>query len=310
MLKSTQTRNVCLEFSVATNDFVKNFTAVDVELANNDLASICELGLAKFREGQLVETWRAVVNPESDFEVAFHSNLHGIRSGHVEGAPTFPEVYHVLKHFTNQGVCVFHAASGFDQNCLSRACERYALEDLTKYTEWKSTLQMAKNHWPDQSSYKLEALCKKIGHDYHPHNALEDAIAAAAILRAISGVSDSPAIAAVGGGSNRPRTFRRVASTRHEKGLRADPNGPFHNTYIVLTGIFSPPWDDRGGFEQYLTTLGFTPRGNISGKTEILVTGQSPGISKIKRAQQSNIRIMSEKEFLQYIQVDNRHLDH
>ena len=285
-------------------DFEKNFTAIDVELANRDYTSICEVGLAKFRGGQLVETWRALLNPESEFEFLYHSNLHGIHQKHISDAPTFPEIYSVLKRFTDQESCIYHATGGFDQVCLSRTCERYSLDDLAQYSEWTSTLNMAMNYWPDEKSYKLEKLCRKIGHDYHPHNALEDAIAAAAIFRAVSDAAHTPAIAAVGGGHDRPRTFRRVTSLRHEKGLHGNPNGPFYKTYIVLSGNFSNPWDDRGTFERYLDELGFIPRGSISGRTQILVTGESPGPSKLEKAHKQNIRIMGEEEFLRYIESE------
>lgn len=288
---------------MANRSYEKNFTAIDVELANNDLGSICEIGVAKFRAGELVETWRALVNPEAEYVSLYHSDLHGIRDQHTSVAPTFPEVYPIVRRFTERETCIFHGASRFDQVSLAQACERYRLDDVTAHAEWLSTLDLARQHWPDEPSHKLESLCKKIGHDYLPHNALEDAIASAAIFRAVSGLTSVPAIAAAGTAGDRPRTFRRVASRRHETGLRGNPEGPFAGIHIVITGNFSPPWDDRGALEHHLCKLGFVPRGSISGKTKILVTGDSPGPKKVSRAEQQGIRIMGESEFLQYIRL-------
>jgi DNA polymerase-3 subunit epsilon len=288
---------------MAIKKYGRNFTAIDVELANDDLGSICEVGLAKFRAGELVETWRALVNPEGPYQELYHSDLHGIRHQHTSEAPKFPEVYFVLKRFMEEEVCIFHGASSFDQACIARACERYQLSDITDDPEWVSTFDLARDYWPDEPSYKLENLCRKIGHDYLPHNALEDAIASAAVFRAVCGLTRVPAIVAAGTAGDRPRTFRRVASRRHETGLKGNADGPFAGTHIVVTGNLAPPWDDRGAFERYLCTLGFVPRGSISGKTKILVAGDAPGTSKVKKAAHQGIQIMGEKEFLRYIDI-------
>ena len=108
-----------------------NFTAIDVELANNEFNSICEVGLSRFRGSELVETWRVLVDPEDHYEQLYHSDLHGIREQHTSEASTFPEIHPLLKHFLAKELCIFHAASGFDRECLRKACERYALEDVT-----------------------------------------------------------------------------------------------------------------------------------------------------------------------------------
>lgn len=46
------------------------FVAIDVETANSDMASICQIGLAKFTEGELVDEWVSIIDPEDDFDWA------------------------------------------------------------------------------------------------------------------------------------------------------------------------------------------------------------------------------------------------
>jgi DNA polymerase-3 subunit epsilon len=96
-------------------------------------------GLARFRGSELVETWRVLVDPEDHYEQLYHSDLHGIREQHTSEASTFPEIHPLLKHFLAKELCIFHAASGFDRECLRKACERYALENVTT-SDWLSTL--------------------------------------------------------------------------------------------------------------------------------------------------------------------------
>lgn len=280
---------------------IRHFTSVDIELANSDLHSICEIGIARFRAGNLVETWRAVINPECDFEAIYHSNLHGIRQEHAQDAPTFPAIYGTLERFLDGENCIYHAASNFDPNCISSACRRYLLEDVTDGATWRSTLDLARQCWPGESSYKLENLCKKIRHSYLPHNALEDSIACGALFRALSGCAVVPAIQAAGDASDRPRTFRKVASQRRGTGLKANEDGPFAATFVVYSGVFSPPWDDRPQFEELLCSLGFCPRNNFSKKTKLLVVGEGAGPRKIEYAQENGILIMDEWEFFEMV---------
>ncbi len=280
---------------------IQHFTAIDVELANDDWHSVCEIGIAKFRAGELVGTWRALVNPECEYVFLYHSDLHGIRKQHTAEAPNFCGVYGVLDHFLDDELCIYHAASEFDPRCIREACVRYSLPDVTQSATWLSTLDLSRETWPDAASHKLENLAEMIGHDYVPHNALEDAIACAAVFRALSGISPVPAIGAAGNASDRPRTFRRVPSRKIKSGLEGSEEGRFAGMFIVISGNFAPPWEDRSCFAEHLCTLGFTPRKSISGKTDILVIGEEYGPKKYEKASDMDITIMSESEFLGYI---------
>lgn len=54
---------------------MERFVAFDVETANENRSSICQIGLAFFENGQLVETWESLVNPKTyfaDMNIAIH----------------------------------------------------------------------------------------------------------------------------------------------------------------------------------------------------------------------------------------------
>jgi DNA polymerase III subunit epsilon len=40
------------------------FVAIDFETANASLASICQIGVAVFIDGQIVDEWETLINPE------------------------------------------------------------------------------------------------------------------------------------------------------------------------------------------------------------------------------------------------------
>jgi len=280
---------------------MKGFTAIDVELANTNPNSICEIGAVRFRNGVLIETWKVIVNPHAEFGTTFQSNLHGITEAHVQDAPTFPEIYPTLVRFVAGEICVTHSNSGFDENCLRRACQEHGLEDITQSGEWRSTVSIARTFFPGMKNYKLETLCREIGHEYEAHNALEDAMASAAVVLNAAGHGDVAAISGIGGRPDRPRTYRKSPKRRRQTGLHGNPDGPFYQTRIVVTGIFSSPWQDRSSLEQHLHQLGFALRGGVTGKTEILVVGSGPGPSKIKKAEELGTDVMDEASFWEFV---------
>lgn len=80
------------------------FVALDVETANADMASICQIGVANFADGQLVEEWSSLVDPEDDFD-PINVEIHGIDEDTVAGAPTFPKLVNNLDGYLSGSVC-------------------------------------------------------------------------------------------------------------------------------------------------------------------------------------------------------------
>jgi DNA polymerase-3 subunit epsilon len=68
-----------------------NFVAIDVETANADMASICQIGLVKYVNGVPAEEWKTYVDPEDYFD-GINVDIHGIDEAVVRGAPTFAEL--------------------------------------------------------------------------------------------------------------------------------------------------------------------------------------------------------------------------
>ena len=44
------------------------FIAIDVETANPDLVSICQVGIVTFSNGKAVEYWQSLIDPEDEFD--------------------------------------------------------------------------------------------------------------------------------------------------------------------------------------------------------------------------------------------------
>jgi len=106
-----------------------NFIALDVETANADMASICQIGIAKYADGKLIEEWSSLLNPEDDFD-PMNVHIHGIAEEDVVGSPTFPEIADTLGRFLSSEICVTH--THFDRVSIRRASDKYALRNSTR----------------------------------------------------------------------------------------------------------------------------------------------------------------------------------
>lgn len=47
-----------------------DFVAIDVETANPDMSSICQIGVAVYQNGQIIEEWKTYIDPEDYFNWA------------------------------------------------------------------------------------------------------------------------------------------------------------------------------------------------------------------------------------------------
>ena len=155
------------------------FAAVDVETANADMASICQIGLARFKDGKVVDEWSSLVNPEDYFDF-INIDIHGITEKDVMDAPAFPEVVNNLYSFLSDSICVSH--TNFDRVSLRRALEKYSLQPINAL--WLDSAKVARRAWKEcaWSAYGLSNVCKIIGYNFKHHDALEDAKASGQVL--------------------------------------------------------------------------------------------------------------------------------
>lgn len=156
-----------------------DFVAIDVETANPDLASICQIGLAAYERGILKESWQTLVNPEDYFDL-MNVSIHGIDEHDVKGAPTFPQAFDILSEWLIRTVVASHTP--FDRVALARAVEKYDLEEIE--STWLDTARVVRRAWPEFShrGYGLANVCSKLGIVFEHHDAEEDARAAGEIL--------------------------------------------------------------------------------------------------------------------------------
>ena len=164
------------------NDFPSRpirFAALDVETANHDRASICQIGVACVLEDNSIATWTTYVDPRTS-TWAF-TGLHGIRQSTVRGAPTFADALLTLEA-PLQGLTVYQH-SGFDRSAFRAACAALKREE-PEWT-WQNSVTVARRAWPElkgKGGHGLASLKTHLRLSFMHHDAGEDARAAAEVV--------------------------------------------------------------------------------------------------------------------------------
>ncbi|MGU3350030.1 exonuclease domain-containing protein [Pseudomonas monsensis] len=168
-----------------------DFVAIDVETANADMASICQIGIACFKNGVLTEEWQTLINPE-DYFSDINIGIHGIDETDVMDSPKFVDIFEQLSRYLRGSICVCH--THFDRISLDRAFRKHGLPQME--INWLDSARVARRSWLQfaNKGYGLAKVAEHIGYTFKHHDALEDAKAAGHILLAaveVTGISVS-----------------------------------------------------------------------------------------------------------------------
>jgi DNA polymerase-3 subunit epsilon len=155
-----------------------DYYVVDVETANQRRESICQIGIAFFEGGKMVDGWESLVNPLDDF-LPFNVALHGIGPQQVAHAPVWSELCPKVSSLLGGAAVASH--TDFDRSALSSACARAGIQ-VVNYGKWIDTCWLARSAWPDLPNHKLTTLARNFGIAYRAHDALEDARVAGEVL--------------------------------------------------------------------------------------------------------------------------------
>jgi|TARA_R100000687_G_scaffold83605_1_gene87567 DNA polymerase III epsilon subunit-like protein len=164
------------------------FVTLDVETANNDRSSICQIGVACVRPNNSIETWVTYIDPQTSRWV--FTGLHGISAATVNGSPTIAEVLPILEKGL-RGLTVYQH-SGFDRSAVRAACT--ALSRPEPEWNWQDSVAVARRAWPElrgNGGHGLASLKRHLGLSFEHHDAGEDARAAAEVVLQAEGLRAS-----------------------------------------------------------------------------------------------------------------------
>ncbi len=159
------------------------FVAVDVETANGDAGSICQIGFARFADGRLVDNWAWLVHPQTYFS-AGNIAIHGIRPGDVTHAPDWSAIHERVSEVLAGQIVVSHTA--FDVTAITRACLAHDRPPIE--ARWLDSVRVARRAFPELKGegggHGLANLKGVLGLEFDHHDAGEDARAAGWVVEA------------------------------------------------------------------------------------------------------------------------------
>lgn len=256
---------------------VNRFVVVDVETANADYASICQIGVAIFENWSLVDTWETLVNPQCDFSSG-NIGIHGITEAHVVDAPKFKDVYAYIDQRMRGQLVISHSL--FDRNAFDQAFRLHGLDWFECH--WMDSTRVVRRTWPELSKrgYGLSNLKKKFGLEFQHHDALEDAIAAGTVLTLAAKKRGHSVFEMVEFAGHTAK--QQPTPKLHLEGM---PDRPLSGQVCVLSGEFP---SGKTIVADLINQLGAAIHPNVTKKTTMLVKYdlQDPATGKQKKAAQ------------------------
>ena len=238
-----------------------DFVVIDVETANPDLGSICQIGIAIFSEGKFLESWSSLVNPDDYFD-DFNVSVHGITAAMVSSAPRWAEIHEkIKKKYSNQLVA---SHTPFDRTAIQRACEKNGAAPFE--CQWLDTARVVRRTWTEfsRSGYGLSSLSKHFGISFKHHDAEEDArVAGEILLLAIQASGKSAAEWCI-------QSLKSSSTARSCTALEANPEGPLFGNVVVFTGALSIPRQEAAKLAAF---AGCEVGAGVTKHTSLLVVG-------------------------------------
>lgn len=158
---------------------MKDFVAIDFETANNERSSVCSVGIIIVRNGEFVDSFYSLIQPEPNYYNYWCTQVHGLTKNDTENAPIFPEVWKQIEPKIKDLPLVAHNKA-FDESCLKAVFRCYQM-DYPDY-DFYCTCIASRKAFPDAENHQLHTISELCGyHLENHHHALADAEACAAI---------------------------------------------------------------------------------------------------------------------------------
>ena len=159
---------------------IESFAAIDFETANENLSSVCSVGIVVVRNGVITDEYYSLIQPEPNYYNYHNSCIHGLTSDDTDNARVFSYVWQEVEALI-AGLPLIAHNKQFDESCLKAAFRTYQM-DYPDY-EFYCTLSASRRSFgktlPNHQLHTVSAHCGFILENHH--NALCDARACAAI---------------------------------------------------------------------------------------------------------------------------------
>lgn len=273
-----------------------SFVSLDVETINLN-GGICSIGIALYKDNKLVDKYYSLVCPENSVENQFAVRTCGINYNMVKNERHFSEIWKEIKKYLTNYTIVGHNIS-FDIHQLSKIMSQLNMKvpDFYNNITIIDTIDLAKEKIITDS-YSLDKISTilNVNCDNH-HNSLSDAIMTGEVYIKLLQLNETLEV-------------HNVVSTDDFKfnncnkvpGDDSKQVFELSGKHCTLTGVFSK-YNNRDILMQKLFDLGVIINRGLTKKTDVLICGNVPGLSKLTKADEMGIRIINESELYKLIE--------
>ena len=106
---------------------MRDFAAIDFETANNERTSVCSVGVVIVRDGEIVDTFYSLIQPEPNYYNYWCTQVHGLTRRDTEEAPVFPVVWKQIEPLI-EGLPLVAHNKAFDESCLKAVFRCYQMD--------------------------------------------------------------------------------------------------------------------------------------------------------------------------------------
>lgn len=281
------------------------FFAIDVETASLE-SDICQIGLVQYQDGQCINKWEWLVNPET--RLFYNEHAHGITYEHVKDAPTFDIVFPQVMDIVGDCMVIHHMP--FVRYSTQLACCKYDIT-IPDYANWFDTCKFIRRVEPDlaKRGYGLfnTASYLALPVELGLHHATKDAFITSLIYLKCLANSTIATKEELFSFINKP-----IAPKNQTKiSCEGNPNGIFYGEKIVFTGTLSMP---RSEAAKVAASVGCNVGSGVTKDTTMLVVG-IPNIASFKVYDKStkqrkaedlmnkgyDIKIINENDFINIV---------
>lgn len=296
----------------------EKITVFDIEVLNQDPASLCAIGIVEIQNQEVVSTYYALVKPKNLSFDSYRYKIHQIRPQSLYKEKAFVEVWKDIHHYFENTIVVSHDIQGDMMNLRAALKQNHIPYPRLLMS---CTNVLAHLVYPNLQKYNLKDLSQMNGFAFQAHHALEDAKACAYLLIQMMEREDVDSLYALHQkyhlefGEMKENYYRNIMSAESATQLlemNQKEDALLYHQSICFTGKLSMP---RELLEEKTKEVCALSTNQVSTQTNYLVIG-GKGYHKVrfgkdnKKVQKAlqlmkqgqDLRIIHEKEYLKLLE--------
>ena len=292
--------------------FPDNYCVIDIETTGINILSddIIEIAAIKVSDDKIISEFSSLVCLDTKLTVPKAATIiNGITTDMLKNAPKLENVLLDFLGFIGEDILIFHSQSHFDVNMIYDKALKY---DIILNNNFVDNYYLANHIISNINSCSLESLSKYFNLDYsNAHRALTDCYILNNVYINIKNYTYNNSITQINKSKKSLNNIPKTTPLNNDFinfTLKIGKDNPFADKKCVISGTFSQFTDNDRMF--VLDNLGINKKGrsNVSGVTDFLIVGQNAGPSKLKKAEELNVTIVTEQEFYLMLDYTNNYI--